>query len=166
MPSISTKKLAYSKATLWKDSIRQASNLNPVFYVFIGNHVPYANESSPDSIVDTVATEKQVWDNMYAAKRVTGNDVELVIPKINWTANTKYRQYDDTILIDTLLSSNTTQNLKPMYVITGDRNVYKCISNSAGANSTVEPSGDYTTSNGNIATADGYLWKYMFNVKP
>lgn len=166
MPSISTKKLAYSKATLWKESIRQGSNVCPVLYVFIGNHVPYANESSPDSIIDTVSSEKEIWDSMYAAKRVTGNDVELVIPRINWTANTKYRQYDDTIVIDTLLSSNTTQNLKPMYVITGDRNVYKCISNSAGANSTVEPSGDYTTSNGNIATADGYIWKYMFNVKP
>ena len=53
-----------------------------------------------------------------------------------------------------------------MYVITSARNVYKCLANSAGANSTVEPSGDYTTSNGNIATADGYIWKYMFNVKP
>jgi len=40
------------------------------------------------------------------------------------------------------------------------------MSNNSSANSTIEPSGDYTTSNGNIATADGYLWKYMYNVKP
>ena len=36
---------------------------------------------------------------------------------------------------------------------------------SASANSTVEPTGDYTSSNGNIATSDGYIWKYMYNVK-
>jgi hypothetical protein len=53
-----------------------------------------------------------------------------------------------------------------MYVITSARNVYKCVSNNASANSTVEPSGDYTTSNGNISTGDGFVWKYMYNVKP
>ncbi len=165
MPSISTKKLSFHNAEQFKEGFFEA-NTPTVAYVFIGNHVPYANEASPDPIVDTVSTEKSVWDNMFAAKKVTGNDVELVIPRVNWTANTKYRQYDDTIEISTLVSSNTSQNLKPIYVITSGRNVYKCVSNSAGANSTVEPSGDYTTSNGNISTADGYLWKYMFNVKP
>jgi len=166
MPSISTKKLSYSKASLWKQSITQTSNSCPVLYIFIGDHVPYANEASPDSLVDSISTEKSVWDNIYAAKRVSGNDVELVVPRVTWTANTKYRQYDDTIEISDLLSSNVTQNLKPMYVITGDRNVYKCVSNNASANSSIEPTGDYTTSNGNIATADGYIWKYMYNIKP
>jgi hypothetical protein len=166
MPSITKKKLGYNNAKLWRNAVYNSGNTDPVLYIFVGNHVPYANESSPDSITDTVATEKDVWDNIYAAKKVTANDVELVIPKITWTANSNYRNYDDTIDANTLLSSNTTQGLKPMYIITSDRNVYKCMSNNSSANSTVEPSGDYTTSNGNIATADGYLWKYMYNVKP
>ena len=165
--SINTRKLSYNSAKLWRDALLNASTNNcPVLYVTIGNSVPYANESSPDSIVDTLNTEKSAWDNIFAGKRATGNDVSLVLPKVNWTANTKYRQYDDTIGVVDLVTANTTQNLKPMYVITSARNVYKCLANSAGANSTVEPSGDYTTSNGNIATADGYIWKYMFNVKP
>jgi hypothetical protein len=50
--------------------------------------------------------------------------------------------------------------------MTSGRNVYKCLSNNVSGNSTVEPTGDYTSSNGNIATSDGYIWKYMFNVKP
>jgi hypothetical protein len=166
MPSITKKKLSYNNAKLWRNSVYNSGNTDPVLYVFVGNHVPYANESSPDSLVDTISTEKDIWDNVYAAKKVTANDVELVVPKITWTANSKYRNYDDTIDINTLLSSNTTQGLSPMYVISSARNVYKCMSNNSSANSTVEPSGDYTTSNGNIATADGYLWKYMYNVKP
>ena len=166
MPSITTKKLGYDTAKLWRNALYNSGNTDPVLYTFIGNHIPYANESSADSIVDTISTEKTVWDNMYAAKRLTANDIELVIPKINWSGNTKYRQYDDTIDYSTLLTANTTQNLKPMYVITTDRNVYKCISNNASANSTIQPTGDYTTSNGNIATADGFIWKYMYNVKP
>ena len=164
MAAITNKKLSFNTAEQFKESFSEA---NPtIAYVFIGNHVPYANEASPDSIVDTISAEKNTWDNIFAAKRATGNDVELVVPKINWTSNTKYRQYDDTIEVATLLSSNTTQNLKPMYVITSARNVYKCVSNNASANSTVEPSGDYTTSNGNISTGDGFVWKYMYNVKP
>ena len=159
-----SQKLSLNNADLFKDSFSATSPA--IQYVFLGNHVPYANEASPDSIVETIGTEKDVWDNMFAAKRVTANDIELVIPRVNWTANTNYRQYDDTIALTDLITANTTQNLKPFYVVTGDRNVYKCLSNNASANSTVEPTGDYTTSNGVIATADGYIWKYMYNVRP
>lgn len=165
MPSIITKKLSFNDAEQFKEAFFEA-NTPTIAYVTIGNNIPYANEASPDSIVDTLAAERGAWDNVFAGKKVTGNDVQLVIPKVDWTANTKYRQFDDTITMADLVSTNTTQNLKPMYVITADRNVYKCVSNNASANSTVQPTGDYTTSNGNIATADGYIWKYMFNVKP
>lgn len=159
-----SKKLSFNNAEQFKESFSEPSAT--VGYVFIGNHVPYANEASPNSIVDSSWDEKTVWDNMFAAKKVTGNDVELVIPRVNWTGSTKYKQFDEKIIIDDLLTGNTTLNVKPMYVITTDRNVYKCLSNNASANSTVMPTGDYTTANGTIKTADGYIWKYMYNVKP
>jgi len=164
MTSVTTKKVSYISAVQFKESFYEPSP--EIGYVYVGNHVPYADESSPDSIVDSVNDEKLVWENMIAAKKITGNDVELVIPKVEWTANTKYKQYDDLIALDDLLTGNTTLNVKPMYVYTSQRNVYKCLSNNISANSTVEPTGDYTSSNGNIATSDGYIWKYMFNVKP
>ena len=160
-----SKKLSFNNAEQFKESFYEPEPAT-VGYVFIGNNVPYANEASPNSIVDSVSDEKSVWDNMYAAKRITGNDVELVIPRVNWTSNTKYKQYDDRISVDDLLTGNTTLNVKPMYVLTSSRNVYKCLSNNASANSTVEPSGDFTTANGTISTADGYIWKYLYNVKP
>jgi hypothetical protein len=167
MPSINTKKSGYNNAKTWRDVLRNSTTLScPVYYISVGNHVPYANEADPTIVTDTISEEKRTWDNMFAAKRVTGNDVDFVIPRVNWTANTKYRHYDDTITISNLVSTNTSQNLKPFYIMTSARNVYKCLSNNASANSTVEPSGDYTTSNGNIATADGYIWKYMYNIKP
>ena len=160
-----SKKLSFNNAEQFKESFYEPEPAT-VGYVTIGNHVPYANESSPNSIVDSVSDEKSVWDNMYAAKKITGNDVELVIPRVNWTSSTKYKQYDDRISVDDLLTGNTTINVKPMYVLTSSRNVYKCLSNNSSANSTVEPSGDFTTANGTISTADGYIWKYLYNVKP
>ena len=160
-----SKKLSLDNAEKFKNSFADGAN-STIQYVFIGDHVPFTNEASPPDIVETIASEKDVWDNIFGAKRATANDVELVIPRVNWTANTNYRQYDDTIALEDLLTGNTTQNLKAFYAITTDRNVYKCLSNNASANSTVEPTGDYTTSNGVIATADGYIWKYMYNVRP
>jgi len=166
MPSKITKKLGHDNAKFWRNSIYTSGPTDPVLYIFLGNHTPYANEASPNVIVDTTSSEKLVWDNMYAAKKVIASDVEFVVPRINWSGNTKFRQFDDTIDATALLSSNTSQNLKPMYIITTERNVYKCVSNNSSANSTVEPSGNYITSNGNISTADGYIWKYMYNIKP
>jgi len=158
--SINTRKLSYNSAKLLRDSVRDiVTNTSPVLYVTLGNSVPYNNEASPDNLVDTINTEKAAFENIFVGKKVTGNDIELVIPRVNWTGSTKYRQYDDIIDVETLVTANAS-------LITSARNVYKCLSNSASANSTVEPTGDYTTSNGNIATADGYIWKYMYSVQP
>ncbi len=162
--TVTSKKLPYIAAVQFKESFYEPAP--EVGYVYIGRHTAYADEDSPDNIVDSVIDEKLAWENMIAAKRITGNDVELVIPLNNWTANTKYKQYDDAIKLDELLTGNNSLNVRPMYVYTSERNVYKCLSNNFSSNSTVEPTGDYTSSNGNITTVDGYIWKYMYNVKP
>jgi hypothetical protein len=47
------------------------------------------------------------------------------------------------------------------YVMTEDFNVYKCLDNNNNSASTVKPLG---TSVNPIETADGYRWKYMYNV--
>ena len=162
-----SKKLSFNNAEQFKESFYEPEPAT-VGYVTIGNHVPYANESSPNSIVDSVSDEKSVWDNMYAAKKITGNDVELVIPRVNWTTGKRYKQFDDKISVDTLLTADSGSggNSQPMYILTSARNVYKCLSNNANSISTVEPSGDFTTANGTIFTADGFIWKYLYNVKP
>ena len=164
MPSVTFKNLSYHNAEQFKEAFYEPQP--DIGYVFLSRHIPWPNDDNPTTPNDCNFCERNVWDNMFAAKRITGNDVELVIPKIEWTGNTKYRAFDDTVGVDVLLSSNTSQNLKPMYVITTERNVYKCLANNVGANSTIQPVGDYGTANGTISTADGYIWKYMFNVKP
>lgn len=161
-------KSRFNNAEQIKEKVAEA---NPtITYLFIGNHLPYPNESVPEETIDSVSYEKTIWDNMIGAKQITGNDIEHIVPRINWTSSTKYRQYDDTSNYLTLLSSNTSLNLKPMYVMNSDRKVYLCLSNNTSngvsANSTVEPTGDFASSNGVIDTADGYRWKYLYSIKP
>ena len=165
MAAFISKKLSFNNAEQFKESFYEPEPTT-IGYVFIGNHTPWPNEDVVPQIYDTVTYQREIWDNMYAAKKVSGNDVELVVERVNWTGNTKYRSFDDTIEQATLLSANTAQNLKPIYVVTSDRNVYICLSNNKSANSTVEPTGDYNSANGFISTADGFLWKYMYNIKP
>ena len=141
--SYTSKKLAFNNAEQFKESFYEPEPTT-IGYVFLGNSIGYTNEDTPDVITDTVYNEKDIWQNIFAAKKVTGNDVEFVIPRVGWTANTKYKQYDDVVSFDELLTGNTSLNVKPMYITTSGRNVYKCLSNNASANSTVEPTGDYT----------------------
>lgn len=47
------------------------------------------------------------------------------------------------------------------YVMTEEFNVYKCIDNNNNATSTTKPIGTSVTP---IITADGYIWKFMYNV--
>ena len=166
MSNYTSKKLAFNNAEQFKESFYEPEPAT-LGYVFLGNHVAWPNEDAPTTAVDTVSNEKSIWDNMFAGKRITGNDVELVVPRVNWTANTKYREYDDTIDLAELITANTVQNLGPVYVMNSDRNVYLCLSNNTTtANSTIEPTGKNLSSNGIIQTADNYLWKYLYNIRP
>jgi len=165
---LTTLKTRFDNAEQVKEKVSEADPT--ITYLFIGNHLPYPNESVPQETIDSISYEKTIWDNMIGAKKVTGNDIEHIVPRINWTSSTKYRQYDDTSDYITLLSSNTQLNLKPMYVMNSDKKVYLCLSNNTSngvsANSTVEPTGDFSSSNGVIDTADGYRWKYLYSIKP
>ena len=134
-------------------------------YIFIGKTDTYNDTDTPNDIAESIDVNNRTFRDMIAAKRVKASDINLVIPRVDWTANQIYRQFDPQQLSVDLISSNTSQNLKPMYAFTTNRNVYKCLSNNAGAISTVQPTGDYTTSNGVVTTADGYVWKYMYNVR-
>jgi hypothetical protein len=47
------------------------------------------------------------------------------------------------------------------YIMTEDFNVYKCLDNNNNARSTIKPLGSSVAP---ILTADGYVWKFMYNV--
>jgi hypothetical protein len=83
-----------------------------------------------------------------------------MIPKVMWANNTVYDMYDhrDTSLYE-----------KDFYVVTNpfgsEYNVFKCLDNAGGANSTVAPT--RVGSNADlqaIITGDDYIWKYMYTI--
>ena len=97
---------------------------------------------------------------MIGGKRITGNDIYQVIPRINWTANTEFDAYDHRLCSCNLFD---TANLQ-FHVVTDEWNVYKCLSNNKGSLSTVKPTSTQTT--GTSITADNYIWKFMYKISP
>lgn len=126
-------------------------------YLFIGKVTEWDNEQSPPNASDSLNEELEAWRNMLLCKTLSSDDVAFVIKRINWEFEKVFDQYDDSI---ELYSDTENYNF---YVFTSDKNVYKCISNNNGSESTFEPSG---TSTDNIITQDGYIWKYMYSVRP
>ncbi len=134
--------------------------LNSNMYLFIGKVTGWSDDADPPSPTDSVAnTHYENWRDMIAAKKVTASDVSHAIPRKNWVNNTSYFAYTDNT--STLFSQD-------FYVMTGDYNVYKCLSNSdtnssgsVATTSTVKPTG---TGTGVISTADGYKWKFMYQI--
>jgi hypothetical protein len=94
-----------------------------------------------------------VWKDMIALKKFQSSDVSHVIPNNAWSNNTFYTEYDD---------QDAGLDTKQFYTVTDVGNVYKCIDNNRGANSTVKPT---TIDYSNIElTTDGYRWKYMYTI--
>lgn len=113
------------------------------------------SDSAPPTPKDTFQSKYILWDAMLSGKIVAASDVSHVVKRVNWTTATLYPQYehqtDDLPTLDFFVT----------HVDGANTNVYKCISNAQGANSTVAPTGQSTSI---VTTGDGYKWKYMYTI--
>jgi hypothetical protein len=132
-------------------------NTSSVGYIMLGRNTPWAANDTVPEIYDTENAKFDAYNNFLGGKKITGNDAFLVVPRVNWTPNVVWTQYDDAS--NTQFSSGNS-----MFVYTSNGNVYKCLNNANGSYSTVEPVNNYSSDNGFIAPGDGYLWKYMYKV--
>ena len=151
MPGIVTRRFRHHNADQFFEAFNEADATR--MYMFIGRVTPWANETNPPAPTDSVTnTRFEIWRSMLGAKKVPVGDITFATERNNWTTSTVYAEYDDT---DTTLYAND------FFVLTEDYNVYKCLYNNNGATSTVKPSGQAT---GITSTADGYKWKFMYNI--
>lgn len=123
-----------------------------VYYFAVSRHSEWPDETNPDIAYNTTDAINGFHREMILGKRIKAADVAPLIKRYFWTSGTVYAQYDDT---DGQLYS------KQFFVVNGSEQVYKCLFNNNGANSTVEPT---TVSTDKFQTADGYIWKYMFTI--
>ena len=181
MPAIITNKFRMNNAEQFSESFSESAAT--VYYLGIGRAQAYGTLTRPDARTDyegtetapttpgdSVLNEFKNYDDLLAAKKITGSDVSFVIPRRNWTTGTAYdiyrHDYEEYVTgsTSTKVTANSTATTlfdSTFYVLTSDRNVYKCLDNDNNTASTVEPTGTSTTI---LSTADGYKWKYMYTL--
>lgn len=148
--SLITNNLKLLFAQTMFDDISSSDNS---YYVAIGKVNAFADDTSIPNVNTSIEdTEYRIWERLLAAKKVNLNDIRYVATKNQWTSNTIYTEYD----IKTVTSETNDH-----FVISTNRNVYKCVFNNRGTRSIVEPTG---TSTNIIQTSDGYKWKFLYNI--
>jgi len=133
--------------------------------------------TSPNVPKDSFEQENAYHDSMLFAKRITADDVARVIPNRVWTSGETYDMYRNDIDIDNTTNVTSSTNLydSKFYAINDEFKVYICINNGSSPDDngnliagkslnqpthvdlSPRPAGDGT---------DGYLWKYLFSIKP
>lgn len=125
-------------------------NPSDYHYVFIGRTVPWANDLVPPAPENTRLDEAITKNNIVAVKRITGNDVALIVPRIDWTSGVVYDQYVD----------DENYSDRSFYTMNTSFRIYKCIF-SPGSPSLQMPEHTYP---GPEYLSDGYCWQLVYEV--
>lgn len=138
-------------------------------YVAIGRGAPWPNSDTPTSPTDTSNTFYDFWNNAIGMKKINASDMNLVIPRVDWSSGTQYTEYtQDTELFYKGVSANIAYDNK-FYVRNTKDQIFKCLFNANNASSTIMPEiaiDGQLPENAFIETGDGYKWKYMYTIPP
>lgn len=106
-------------------------------------------------------SENEFKEKVLFGKRVYNDDVHFMIKYYPWQRDQIYTQYDDTIDLE---NEKFYAVVGPTNNDTGDYRIYKCLFNNDGAKVQSPPPYNANTQNQIYQTADGYLWKYMYEL--
>ena len=175
MAAIITDKIRILNA---KNFIAGVSSSANAYYSFIGLPDPTALQSdwdiNPPSPKDNFDEENYYWDSMIALKKINASDVRQVVQKREWTSGTTYDMYRNDYSRSNTAKVSGATNLysSSYYVLNSDFRVYECLQNGTDPeNPNGRPSLDEPTftdlepkAAGN--SGDGYIWKYLYTIKP
>ena len=148
------------------------------YYSFIGlpNPTDYQTDwdNNPPSPKDNFDQENDYWDTMVALKKVNTADVRQVVPKRQWSSGTTYDYYrhDYSRSNTAKVSGATNLYSASFFVINEAYQVYMCLQNGtdpdnpSGRPSLDEPTFTDLEPRAAGTSGDGYIWKYLFRIKP
>ena len=135
-------------------------------YCHMGTNTP--------SPLDGFEEEYSIKESIIAMKKVTDKDVRRLVRKVSWVAGTTYEMYrhDYNIYNLTPITSQGSLYDANYYVVNEDLKVYICLQNGSDPeNPKGRPSYDQPTfvdlGQEQVGTSgDGYVWKYLYTIKP
>lgn len=158
MTKVISKKFGNHLAQQLIESISEPANT--VYYLTASRHTEYddGDDTVPTPVESSKELDIDIYEQMIFGKKITTNDVIRMIPRHNWTSNTKYAMYDHT---------DGSLFTKQFYAVVDGGStyfVYKVLDNNNGAASTEEPTNTSESACSFVTTADGYRWKLMYKM--
>lgn len=175
MSAIITDQFRILNSKLFTADVKSTDNS---YYCFVGlpNPTDYKSDwnDSPTPPKDSFSEEDDYWDTMVSLKKIKSSDVKLVIRKNTWKTGTVYDMYRNDISRDNQSVPSGSPSLygATYYVINDDFRVYICLYNGVDPdNPNGRPSLDQPNFTGLEprpagTSGDGYIWKYLFTIKP
>lgn len=140
--------------------IANVESTNNTYYVFLAKPQPTSNEASAANLIlSTDYLTYGFYNDMICGKRLANSNITRMIRRHEWAQNTVFTAYDhrEEYLSNTnfYCTVNTGVGVE----------VFKCIWNNNGANSTVKPEASLTDAEDMFfELADGYRWKWLYTV--
>ena len=175
MAAIITDQIRIVNAKNFLAGIQSATNS---YYTFVGLPNPddfqIDWDTSPPSPKDCFNDENEYWDTMLAMKKINSSDVRQVVVKRVWASGTTYDYYrnDYTVSNTAKVSGATNLYNASYYIINSDYRVYECLQNGTspdnpnGKPSLDEPTFTDLEPRSAGSSGDGYIWKYLYTIKP
>jgi len=161
-----------------KNFVAGVSSSGNSYYSFIGLPNPTEIQSdwdtNPPSPKDSFDEENSYWDTMVALKKINASDVRQVVQKRVWSSGTTYDMYrhDYSRSNTAKVSGATNLYAASYYVLNSDYRVYICLQNGTtpdtpnGKPSLDEPTFTDLEPRSAGTSGDGYVWKYLYTLKP
>jgi hypothetical protein len=161
-----------------KNFVASIGSTTNSYYAFIG--LPNAEDydenwdNFPTPPKDSFDELNEVWETIIALKKISNDDIRQVIRKIEWTSGNTYDMYRNDISRNNVASVTERTNLyaSNFYVVNEDSRVYICLQNGTspeypnGRPSLDEPSFTDLEPRPAGTSGDGYIWKYLYTIKP
>ncbi len=175
MAAIITDQIRILNAKNFLSGVTSTAN---AYYSFIGLPNPTDIEStwdtSPPSPKDNFDEEDNYWDTMIALKKINSSDARQVVTRRLWTSGTTYDMYrsDYSRTNTAKVSGATNLYSATYYIINSDYRVYACLHNGIdpdnpnGKPSLDEPTFTDLEPKKAGTSGDGYIWKYLYTIKP
>ena len=175
MPAIITDQLRILNA---KDFVASVASTSNSYYAWVG--LPNATElssswdSDPPDPRDNFNQENSYWDTMIALKKISSSDCQQVVTKTTWTSGVTYDMYRNDIQAENPSKPSNAISLYDAnyYVVNSDYRVYICLQNGtnpenpSGRASLDEPTFTDLEPREAGTSGDGYIWKYLYTIKP
>jgi hypothetical protein len=181
MPAIISDQFRIMNAETFAKSLVGVGKTSNTYYTFIGqpnalNSQANGSSSWGDGLppLDGFKEESEIKETIISMKRVTESDVRRMVRKITWESGTTYEMYRNDYTIYNLSPKTNSSSLYDAnyYIINDDLRVYICLQNgsdqehSKGRPSVDKPEFVDLEPRPAGTSGDGYIWKYLYTIKP